>query len=208
MNTTTETLSAKTAPADRNERPGAAYFRLRGWIPIPLYAAIPFLPWRSGRVWETLAAGLGVLLLGAVFRLWGIRHIGHRARTHSQKTRPLVGTGPYAAVRNPLYLANILIAAGFTLATGLAWYAPVLAVLLLVHYHVVVRGEEAGLRERHPEDYPAYVARTPRWFPRLRREVWAPASFPLGECLYREKSGILGVALGIVLVVLWAAARA
>lgn len=209
MKTTSEAAPAVAAPAaaERNERPGAAYFRLRGWIPVPLYAAIPFLPWRSPRVWETLAAGLGLLLLGGLFRLWGIRHIGHRARTHSQKTRPLVATGPYAAVRNPLYLANILIACGFTLATGLAWYAPVLALLLLAHYHVVVRYEEAGLRERHPVDYAAYVASTPRWFPRLRREVWARANFTLGECLYREKSGILGVSAGIALVALWAVAR-
>ena len=199
------TLVKAAPPTARDERPGAAYFRLRGWIPIPLYAAIVALPWRSARVRETLLAGLGVLLLGGLFRIWAIRHIGHRARTHSQKTRPLVATGPYAAVRNPLYLANILIASGFTLATGLLWYAPILAVLLLLHYHLVVRCEEAGLKERHPEAYTTYMASTPRWFPKLfRRDVWSPAIFPLGECLYREKSGILGVGVGVAVLLAWA----
>jgi protein-S-isoprenylcysteine O-methyltransferase Ste14 len=199
-----EASPSQTAP-ERNERPGAAYFRWRGWIPIPLYVAIIALPWRSSRVWETLAAGMGILLLGCVFRLWAIRHIGHRARTHSQKTRPLVDTGPYAAVRNPLYIANILIASGFALATGLHWYAPLLACLLLLHYHLVVRCEEAGLLERHPQAYAEYQAKTPRWFPLFfRKNVWVRPNFTLGESLYREKSGILGVGLGIGMVVVWA----
>lgn len=202
--------AAKGALPERNERPAALYFRLRGWIPIPLYIGIvALLPWRSRQVWGTLSAGLAVLVLGLLFRLWAIRHIGHRARTHSQKTRPLVATGPYAAVRNPLYIANILIAAGFTLAMGHHWYAPTLAVLLLIHYHIVVLCEEAGLKERHLEAYLEYKSNTPRWFPKLfRKDVWAPANFSLAECLYRERSGILGVSLGIAAVVVWAWWRA
>ncbi len=189
----------------RNERPAARYFRLRGWIPIPFYAAIAVLPWRSPRVWLSLAIGMGVVVLGCLFRFWAIRFIGHRARTHSQKTRPLVMEGPYAALRNPLYIANILIAVGITLGTGLLWYAPVLAVLLLIHYHIVVLCEESGLRERHGPSYDEFCKKVPRWFPKLfRREVWGTPKFPIGECLYREKSGILGMLAASAVLLAWA----
>ncbi len=205
-----ETEDVAAAPVqvtvpERHERPGAAYFRLRGWIPIPFYAAIVFLPWRSPRAWASLATGLSVVLLGCLYRIWAIRFIGHRARTHSQKTRPLVMEGPYAAHRNPLYVANILIAVGLTLGTGLLWYAPVLAILLLIHYHLVVLCEESGLRERHNASYEEFCARVPRWFPQLlRRDVWLPARFPIAECLYREKSGILGMLAATSVLVAWA----
>ena len=193
----------------KDERPGAAYFRWRGYTPIPLYAAVLVLPWRDPRPWLCLAIGGAIIALGGLFRIWAIRFIGHRARTHSQKLRPLVTEGPYAATRNPLYVANILIAAGFTAGTGLLWYAPVLAGLLLLHYHLVVLCEERGLRERHPEAYGEYVRRVPRWFPRLfRKEVWARPIFTLGESLYRERSGLLGVSLGLVVLVGWAFLRA
>ena len=194
-------------PDSRNERPAAAYFRLRGWIPIPFYAAIAALPpaWRTPRAWVALAAGLAVLLLGCLYRFWAIRFIGHRARTHSQKTRPLVMEGPYAAHRNPLYVANILIAVGATLGSGLLWYAPALGLLLLLHYHIVVLCEEAGLRERHGASYEEFLAKVPRWFPKLlRREVWLPPRFPVGECLYRERSGILGMTAAVAVLVAWA----
>ena len=186
------------------ERPGEAYFRMRGWTPIPLYAAIIFLPGRDPRVLACLIGGLSVLLLGCLFRFWAIRFIGHRARTHSQKTRPLVESGPYAAMRNPLYVANILIAAGFTAGSGLLWYAPTLALLLLIHYHLVVLCEERGLRERHGAAYDAYCSRVPRWLPNFfRGNVWVRGAFPLGECLYRERSGIVGVTAGLLAMTAW-----
>lgn len=200
---------ACTSAAPKDERPGAAYFRWRGITPIPLYAAILFLPWREERAFLSLGVGLSILLMGGLLRLWSIGFIGHRARTHSQKTRPLVTQGPYAAMRNPLYLANILIACGFAAGSGLLWYAPVLALLLLVHYHLVVRCEERGLHERHPADYDEYTRSVPRWIPRLfRREVWGAPIFPLRECLYRERSGVLGVTIGVAALVIWAWIRA
>ena len=179
------------------------YFRYRGWIPMPLYVALLApLPWRSREEWMLWGAiGLGVVAIGSLFRLWAIRHIGKSARTRTEKLRPLIFSGPYAIMRNPLYVANIVIAAGFALAAGLPWYAPVLALLLFIHYHIVILCEEQLLLGRHEEDYASFLASTPRWFPRRVAPAFRdPAPHALGEALYRERSGLLALAVTIALI--------
>jgi protein-S-isoprenylcysteine O-methyltransferase Ste14 len=84
----------------------------------------------------------------------------------------LVTAGPYAYVRNPLYVGNFITAAGFALAfTGanppLARFAIVggsLAVMLGV-YGVIVPHEEAFLRTTFGPAFDEYAATVPRIFP-------------------------------------------
>ncbi|MBI4566056.1 MAG: isoprenylcysteine carboxylmethyltransferase family protein [Planctomycetes bacterium] len=178
------------------------YFRYRGWIPLPLYLSLLApLPGRDRHWLICWSVGIGIVFLGSAFRVWAIRHIGRSARTRTEKTRPLVFSGPYAIMRNPLYVANILIAAGFAVCAGLPVYAPALTVLLFIHYHIVARCEERGLRERHGEDYERYVREVPRWFPRRLGPAFreaAPNSWR--EAFYRERSGILGLLAAIAIL--------
>ena len=75
-------------------------------------------------------------------------------------------TGPYAHVRNPLYLGSILIAAGFALAL-LSWIvALLLAIMFLLIYVPVIASEERFLRATFP-DFDDYRRRVPRLIPRL-----------------------------------------
>lgn len=171
------------------------YFRLRGYVLLPFYLAVLVWPWRDPRWILWWSVGGGAALAGMLVRVWAIRHIGKSARTRTEKTRPLVLAGPYAAMRNPLYVGNILIAGGFAAAGGTTWYALGLTILTFLHYHVVVLCEEDGLRERHGEEYEEFCRRVPRWFPRISREVFAPAPHGLGEALYRERSGVLAMLL-------------
>ena len=182
------------------------YFRWRGWIPLPLYVALLLLPWRYPNWKACWAVGSAIVVSGCLFRFWAIRHIGKAARTRTEKTRPLILTGPYAAIRNPLYIANIVIAIGFAGVACLPWYAPVLALLLFIHYHIVVRCEESALLAQHGDSYAQFLQEVPRWFPRkLGAAVFAKAPHPFAEAIFREKSGIIGVAaaLGILAARTW-----
>ncbi len=178
------------------------YFRMRGYTLLPFYLAVLAIPvqFRDPRWKLWWAVGGAVALSGMLLRLWAIRHIGKSARTRTEKTRPLVLTGPYAALRNPLYVGNTLIAGGFAVCGSLPWYGLGLGILTFVHYHVVVLCEEDGLLERHGEEYAAFLKEVPRWFPRIRKEVFAPAPHPLGEAIYRERSGVLGMAIATALL--------
>ena len=80
----------------------------------------------------------------------------------------LIRQGPYAIVRNPIYLAML----GMLLATGLAvscWPAIlVAAVVFAVGTAIRIRSEEALLREAFGAKFEDYAHSTPAFFPALR----------------------------------------
>ena len=193
---------------------GQWLFRHRTLIPIPVATALLVIP-TSTPGSRTLAAG-GVVLtaLGEGLRFWAVRHIGVISRTRSERLGPLISTGPFALVRNPIYIANILIWAGFTLTAQLAWLAPIVALLLFVEYNAIVRWEETLLESRIGEAYREYCARVPRWLPTGNRgernelretnfsAVSAPSAvaFPWSATLFSERGTLMAFALGYLLL--------
>jgi hypothetical protein len=67
------------------------------------------------------------------------------ASGYVKKNSELTITGPYAHVRNPLYLGSILIAAGFAVALMSLAFTIVLVVIFLLIYVPVIASEEAFL---------------------------------------------------------------
>lgn len=110
-------------------------------------------------------------LLLAVPGLW----LRGYAAGYVKKNRELTMTGPYAHVRNPLYVGSILIASGFAVALMSWQFAAVLVVFFLVIYVPVIASEEAFLRSTFPE-FEWYCARVPRLIPRI-----TPARSPVGD---------------------------
>lgn len=88
------------------------------------------------------------------------------AAGYVKKNQELTTTGPYAFVRNPLYLGSILIAAGFAVAL-LSWaVAAALAGMFVAIYVPVIASEERFLRQTFP-GFDAYCRQVPRLIPRL-----------------------------------------
>jgi protein-S-isoprenylcysteine O-methyltransferase Ste14 len=102
------------------------------------------------------------------------------AAGYVKKNSELTMTGPYAHVRNPLYLGSILIAAGFAVALMSLPFAIALAAFFLLIYVPVIASEEAFLRDTFLE-FEWYCARVPRLIPRI-----TPARAPDGP---RGQSG-------------------
>ena len=88
------------------------------------------------------------------------------ASGYVKKNRELTQTGPYAHVRNPLYLGSILIAAGFAVALESWAFAALLAAGFAIIYIPVIVSEERFLRATF-SDFNAYCRRVPRLIPRL-----------------------------------------
>jgi protein-S-isoprenylcysteine O-methyltransferase Ste14 len=206
---------------DTTTRLGGWLFRHRTSLPLPVALAILIIPagdgWRSPLV---VAAGVLVTVAGECIRLWGVHHIGAISRTRSDRLGPLIDTGPFALVRNPLYIGNILLWVGFALAARLVWLAPIALVLLAAEYHAIVRWEESLLLDRMGEPYRDYLTRVGRWLPTTfdrrdrgaRREkdfsaTSAPSavSFSWGETFFSERGTFVAIVLGYVL--LWLKAR-
>jgi protein-S-isoprenylcysteine O-methyltransferase Ste14 len=121
------------------------------------------------------------------------------ASGYVKKNQELTITGPYAYVRNPLYLGSILIAAGFAL-TLLSWaFAGALAVMFVAIYVPVIASEERFLRSAFP-GFTEYCRRVPRLIPRLTpARLGTPDSngrFFLALYLkHREYNALLGAIL-------------
>lgn len=207
---------------DRLTRLGGWLFRRRTALPLPVAAAILTLRIGQAPPSSTLiAGGIVITALGEAVRLWAVRHIGAVSRTRSDRLGPLVATGPFAHVRNPLYIGNIALWIGFALTARLVWLAVVAAVLLALEYHAIVRWEERLLEARVGDAYREYASRVPRWVPRNRgrtgiqrdkqaaptseRPAVSSGSFSWRETLFSERGTFVAIAVGYLL--LWIKVR-
>ena len=192
---------------DLTTRLGGWLFRRRTLVPLPFALAI--LTLRAGQTPPSaalLAAGVALTLAGEALRLWGVQHIGVVSRTRSDRLGPLVASGPFAYVRNPLYIGNIAVWVGFALTARLVWLAPVILVVLAAEYHAIVRWEEQLLAERIGNAYNDYLSRVPRWLPsRVAVPFAVSAPFALSAALFSERGTLIAIAAGYLL--LWTKAR-
>ena len=120
----------------------------------------------------SIAVGLPLAFAGEAVRCWAVGYSGATTRSDTVTAPELVTAGPYAYVRNPLYIGNFLTAAGFAIAfTGKNSTPARLALLgvslgtMLAVYTTIVPHEEAYLRETFGPAFDDYVARVPPMFP-------------------------------------------
>ena len=130
--------------------------RLRA--PLGLVLVVLFA-WFSQPSVRSLAWGLPVAFLGLLLRAWATGHLEKDAR--------LAQSGPYAYVRNPLYLGTLLVAAGFVLGCRRWQLAVLFAAVFVFVYLPAITLEEQHLRTLFP-DFDAYAQRVPALWPTLR----------------------------------------
>ena len=179
---------------------GEFLFRQRSWTPIPWIFLLAFCTFKqTTRDLLTWVPGLTLLVLGEGLRLWGVAVIGKDSRTRGSGVDRLVTSGPYAYVRNPLYLGNLSLTLGATFISELLWMVPIVILLYALQYVPIVLWEERVLRERFGSPYAAYCRQTPRWIPRWRPQPpGAPTvAYQWRAALWSERStfGALAVLL-------------
>ena len=129
-----------------------------------------------------------------------------------------MATGPFAHVRNPLYIGNMALWVGFALSAHLLWLALLIAVVIGIEYHAIVRWEEHLLVSRRGDEYRAYMARVPRWMPTatsrggrdgdglaIADRAARPVAFSWRETFYSERGTLIAIAAGYLL--LWVKSR-
>ena len=214
----TASISDRSSPD--STKVGGWLFRHRTALPLPIALAILLIPSsETSRSTAEILFGVGLTAAGELIRLWSVRHIGVVSRTRSERLGPLIDTGPFAYVRNPLYIGNVLLWVGFAVTAGLLWLAPIVVVVLGIEYHWIVRWEEALLTARLGERYRSYLGRVPRWIPRqggraadsCGQASGADADRPGGwpgtaaEILFSERGTLIAIGAGYLL--LWTKAR-
>lgn len=170
--------TSQTGDPDAIVRIGGWLFKQRSWLPVPIVVALLAVPAPSRSV-AVVVAGVALVALGEALRLWAVHHIGVISRTRAERLGPLISTGPFGHVRNPLYLGNIALWLGFTISARLLWLVPVVALLLILEYHAIVRWEEGLLSSRMGAPYQQYLHAVSRWIPMLRPVSIAPGDTPI-----------------------------
>jgi len=112
--------------------------------------------WFSRPDSHSLIFGLPVSAVGLLLRAWATGHL--------EKNTRLTESGPYAYVRNPLYLGTLLVAAGFVIASQRWLLAGLFAAVFLLIYLPVIELEEQHLQKLFPE-FAEYAKRVPPLWP-------------------------------------------
>ncbi len=150
------------------------------------------------------SGGLGqpgtAFCIGVVVACFGLV-IRALASGQVKKDRELTTTGPYAYVRNPLYLGSILLGIGFALAARDLWVVVFLVVYFVLIYVPVIQGEQTYLRSQFPglrrvhATVPSLVPRT-LWFPGVTNGFSRELYFR-----HREYNSLLGAAAIVVVLI-------
>jgi len=151
--------------------------------------------WLSTPTGLSLLYGLPVAALGLWLRAWAAGHV--------RKDQRLTTGGPYAFVRNPLYLGTLLVAAGFALASRRLSLAILFAAVFLLVYLPAIELEEQHLRRLFPE-YNDYAASVPLLLPRLGRSHDGTRFSWRLYAHNREYQALMGFVAGL-LFMLWRA---
>ncbi|MEZ5352011.1 MAG: methyltransferase [Bryobacteraceae bacterium] len=160
---------------------------------VPLgFAMVALFGWYAQPEKWSLWAGVPVSLCGLWIRAWAAGHLA--------KNETLATTGPFAYVRNPLYLGTLIVALGLALAGRQIGLAALFAAAFVFVYLPAMELEEQHLRHLFPE-YGPYAEQVPMLMPRGK------SSYEGGRfrwSLYRrnqEYQALAGLAAGIAFLV-------
>jgi len=146
--------------------------------------------------------GIAFILLGQLFRASGR---GFKS-DNSGSGHFLIQSGPYAFVRNPMYLGIFLIGLGI-IVTLFKWWALIIFLLVFaIRYIVLIVTEEKKLQAMFAPDYLNYQQRVPRVIPSITKILKTDISayLPLRiSWLNREVGSILAVLFLVVILKFW-----
>lgn len=150
----------------------AAAFKIRGLAMAPGLVFIALFPWLE---WENdllvFSIGIPTFCLGLLIRIWAQMHLRYRI----EGERSLATTGPYAWIRNPVYIGNIIMLAALCVLCELPWMILPACLWAFLIYHLSVQFEETRLSKRFGDAYDEFYRTTPRWIPGTSsREVAQP----------------------------------
>lgn len=145
----------------------AKIFKYRSYTPLP-FLALMFI-YINTNIWS-LIAGFLIASLGEFIRFWGVSYAGSETRTTGKVGGTyLVISGPFAHVRNPLYVGNMLLYFGIGIMSfALFPYLQIAALIFFyIQYKYIINEEEGYLKRAFGQEYQEYYQAVPRFFPRI-----------------------------------------
>ena len=143
------------------------FFKYRSYTPIPIGIMIIYFA-RPNSFHVPL--GLILLFIGEAIRIWAVSYAGGITRTRKVGAPEICSSGPYAFVRNPLYVGNMMMYLGVVFIAGAAnvyLMASTTLAFFLIQYSLIISLEEETLRGLFEKTYKEYEKSVPAIFPRI-----------------------------------------
>ena len=150
-------------------------YRHRGSTAVPF--AVLAVAGADPTLVSVFAGGL-LVALGEALRLRAAASIGAHSRGLSLRAPELVKTGPYAFVRHPLYLGNLMLSNGVLIVSRafFPWLPLIFLPAFAFQYILFVGREERFLAERFGTEWTDYAAQVPRF---VGRNTWRALTGPV-----------------------------
>jgi len=179
-------------------------FTYRSYTPIPFLVIMVLL---ASPTALSLVIGFVVAVSGEAIRLWGVSYAGSETRTTGTVGgTQLVTSGPYAHVRNPLYIGNILMYLGVGIMSNalVPWLQLIALTYFVLQYAAIISLEEEYLKQTF-ENWGNYSSSVLRFIPRLKKFRGADnlvANLP--RALRSERSSLIAlISLTVLLLALY-----
>jgi protein-S-isoprenylcysteine O-methyltransferase Ste14 len=148
--------------------------------------------WFANPTKLSMLIGLPVAILGLALRAWAAGHLA--------KDQDLAVSGPYAYVRNPLYIGTATVALGIVVAAQSAWLVLIFVLVFVLVYLPAIELEEQHLRDIFPS-YESYATHVHRLMPTRK---WRQATGNFSWARYRRNEEYKA-SLGFLIAVVWLA---
>jgi protein-S-isoprenylcysteine O-methyltransferase Ste14 len=157
---------------------------------------------------QTMLLGGALAIVGEFLRYWGVAYAGSLTRVTGGVGAPeVIVAGPFARVRNPLYLGNIFLYVGIGVMSNalFPWLLIVAALYFVFQYYQIVILEEGFLRQSFGDAYEHFAVNVPRFLPRLtpfRDEAQAHQRPDWSGALRSERRTLQAFSLVLILLIL------
>jgi len=165
------------------------------------------LIFQDSNIWSLLG-GFLLVIIGEFIRFRGVSIAGSETRTTGKVGGSnLIISGPFAYVRNPLYVGNILIYTGAGIMSFAVFpYFQVIGFIYFVfQYYLIVLEEEGYLRKEFGKEYDDYFKNVPRFIPRLTKYKNPKAEQPqpdYKEGLRSERRTLQAITVVVITILL------
>jgi len=157
---------------------GNVLFRFRSFTPVPVLVFLAYRLWATrsgygpggpGVDFALNLVGLASAFLGQALRFYTLGQVpeGTSGQRDVLEAWTLNHRGPYAYVRNPLYVGNLGITLGLLLIAHDVWTYVIGLGFFFGEYFFIIRAEENFLRGRFGEAFDDFCRKVRRWVPRL-----------------------------------------
>lgn len=172
-------------------------FRMRGGLWTALFAVILFMlePAEPVRV----CACLALVVFGQAWRCWAVGYIG-LYRGENVKANALATHGPYALMRNPLYLGNFVIGFGWSIMAGLKGAIIFTICFYLLYVLAIIPHEESFLLSKFGSEYQDYCVKVKRFWPSQLNLHDLRGKFDSGVVMRSEIHTIISTVIGTVII--------